>query len=284
MPDHAEIEYALEVFVRGFSAEKSRTYPYEHFRSEEWHGRETGHNHGGRETGRNHGGQLWVMRDAERKNAKDYRKEEWIAYRVPPAVVDAAARQQTRGRYFVCALSADAAGAESLRDGYMALGYRLLATETLFIHPLKRISRAKPGVADGSNGKGGSKSITIEQVKTTEMAARFGKVTRTRPIPAEKLGKEAPFRQYVALDEEQIVGWVRSVDAADSTWCSNMYVQPTYRRRGIGKVLLTRMLQDDRRLGSRNSVLLSSHAGALLYPHVGYEALGTLFIFALRRR
>src|SRR5262245_6991528 len=80
-----EIEDALEVFVRGFCAGKSATHPYEHSRV----------------------GKVWWMRDAPRKNPKNYRKEEWIAYGVPPREVDALARSRTRGRFFVCALSSE---------------------------------------------------------------------------------------------------------------------------------------------------------------------------------
>jgi predicted acetyltransferase len=62
-----------------------------------------------------------------------------------------------------------------------------------------------------------------------------------------------------------------------------MHVDPAHRRRGIGRALLARMLQDDRALGSRCSVLTASHTGALLYPRLGYERIGTLFMFAPRR-
>ena len=44
--------------------------------------------------------------------------------------------------------------------------------------------------------------------------------------------------------------------------------------------MLAKMLRDDRAAGVRQSVLLASKAGALLYPHVGYEQIATLFIFA----
>src|SRR2546430_2372050 len=52
-----EIEFAIELFVRGHCVGRSRTHPYEATRVES----------------------VWVMRDARRKNARDYRKEEWIA-------------------------------------------------------------------------------------------------------------------------------------------------------------------------------------------------------------
>ena len=255
----SEIERAIETFVRGFCAQRSATHPYESFRV----------------------GRIWVMRDATRKNPKDYRKEEWIAYGVEPEEVDADARSGGTGilpvlrpaplhrRFFICAIRSMNESDEPLRTAYKSLSYRLLGTEPLFVQRLQRIPRMS--VLDG---------VRIEQVRTAEVAVRFGKASRSRPIPSEQLGPHAPFRQYVALEDKKIVGWVRSIHAGDSTWCSNMYVAPTYRRRGIGGALLARMLRDDRRLKFRQSVLLSSHTGALLYPRVGYQQIGLLYIFA----
>ena len=245
---HREIEFAIEVFVRGHSAGRSRTFPYEATRI----------------------GPLWAMRDAPRKNPRDYRKEEWIAHRVGAEEVDSIARAHTRGRFFVCVMLAEGEPDEPTRTTYKALGYRLLATEGFFVHRLKRIPNS-PSPAK------------IERVRTSELAARLGKVTRTRPIATELLGDDAPFRQYVALDGADIVGRVRSVDAVGATWCADMHVSPSHRRRGIGQALLSRMLRDDRTRGSKCSVLTASHTGALLYPRVGYERIGTLFMFVPRR-
>lgn len=276
-----EIEHALEVFVQGFCAGKSATHPYECQRIDK----------------------LWVMRDAPRKNAKYYRKEEWVAYGVEPREVDAAARAQTRGRFFVCAMRGMDEADERLRAEYKALGYRLLETEPLFVHRLKRIPRvAAIPARSASEGKrrrlrenprlrfglvSGARAttvgVTIEQVRTTELALRLAKATRSRPIAPEHLTKDAPFRQYVAIEGRELVGWVRSVDASDSTWCSNMFVLPSHRRRGIGRALLAKMLRDDRRRGAKKSVLLASHTGALVYPRVGYEQIGLLLIFAPRK-
>jgi GNAT superfamily N-acetyltransferase len=240
-----EIGDALKVFVRGFCVQKSATHPYEFAKIDD----------------------VWVMRDAERKNPRYYRKEEWVAYGTPAAKVDALARKQTRGRFFVCAVRGMDESEEPLRTSYKELGYRLLSTEPLFIHRLKKIPKA-------------DSPALIERVATEEMAQRFGKASRSRPIPMEQLRKSAPFLQYVALEDEKIVGWVRSIDAGDSTWCANMYVRPISRRRGIGTALLARMLRDDKKRGSKLSVLLSSHTGAIVYPRVGYEQIGVLYIFA----
>ena len=237
------IEVAIEVFVRGHSAVKSRTYPYEVSRV----------------------GPLWLMRDAPRKNPRDYRKEEWIAHGVDPAEVDAIARRHARGRFFVCAMIAAGEPDGPARAAYKALGYRLLGTEGFFVQPLNRIPTP-------------SSPVPIERVRTPELASRLGAVTRTRPI--DLLGDDAPYRQYVALDGEDIVGRVRSVDVAGATWCADMYVAPSHRRRGIGRALLSRMLRDDKARGSKGSVLTASHAGALLYPRMDYERIGTLLVFA----
>ena len=211
---HREIEFAIEVFVRGHSAGKSRTFPYEASRV----------------------GPLWVMRDAHRRNPRDYRKEEWIAHDVDAREVDAMARRHARGRFFVCAMIGEGEPDEPTRSAYKSLVYRLLATEGFFVQRLKRILKLPS-------------PVPIERVRTPELAAQLATATRTRPIPDSLLGDDAPFRQYVALDGEQIVGRVRSVDAVGATWCADMYVNTSHRRRGIGQALLNRMLRDDRARG-----------------------------------
>jgi GNAT superfamily N-acetyltransferase len=244
-----EIERASEVFVRGFCAGRSLTYPFEYERIEG----------------------LWVMRDAPRRNPRKYRNEEWIAYRVAPREADAVARRHTRGRYFICAIQDADESQPQMPTEFKRLGYRLLTTEPFFVHRLRRVPRRKA-------------PAKIVRVRSKSRAEQFAKATRTRPIPSQLLTSTAPFRQYIALDEDEVVGWVRSVDAGDSTWCANLYVEAHHRRRGIGAALLAKMLRDDRTRGADWSVLLSSHAGALLYPQVGYEQIGTLLMFAPKKR
>ena len=106
--------------MRGHAADKSRTFPYEASRV----------------------GPLWVMRDAPRKNPRDYRKEEWIAHAVDAREVDAAARRHTRGQFFVCAIIGAGEPDEPVRSAYKSLGYRLLATEAFFVQPLEADSSA----------------------------------------------------------------------------------------------------------------------------------------------
>ncbi|RUU90484.1 N-acetyltransferase [Mesorhizobium sp. M7A.F.Ca.MR.176.00.0.0] len=246
---NSEIEAAIEVFVQGFSADRSRTFPYEGSRV----------------------GPLWLMRDAERKNPRDYRGEEWVVHDVAAQEADAIVRQHARPGFAISVMIAHEDPDGPTRTAYKALGYRLLRTEGFFVHRLRRIP-SPPAVA------------SIERVQAAERAAQLGKIIRRQPIPDDLLGDSAPFRQYVAVDGADIVGRVCSLDALGATWCSSMYVEPSHRRRGIGQALMSRMLHDDRARGSRYSALAATHAGALLYPRMGYERIGTLLIFASRSR
>jgi GNAT superfamily N-acetyltransferase len=246
---NSDIEAAVDVFVHGYSADRSRTFPYEASRV----------------------GPLWLMRDAERKNPRDYRGEEWVVHDVAAPEADAIVRQHARSGFAISVVIANEDPDGPTRAAYKSLGYRLLRTEGFFVHRLRQIP-SPPAVA------------SVERVQTAERAAQLGKIIRRLPIADDLLGDSAPFRQYVAVDGADIVGRVRSLDAVGATWCSSMYVEPSHRRRGIGQALMSKMLHDDRARGSRYSVLAATHAGALLYPRMGYERIGTLLIFAPRSR
>jgi|SRR5215207_3870224 len=158
MRSNREIEFAIEVFVRGHSAGRSRTFPYLVSRF----------------------GPLWLMRDAARENPRYHRKEEWITHDTDPREVDSVARRHTRGRFFVCAMIAEGGADEPTRTAYKDLGYRLLATEGFFVRRMKRIPRP-------------SSPASIERVRTSDLAAQLGKITRTRPISGNLLRDGGPF-------------------------------------------------------------------------------------------
>lgn len=244
-----EIDLAIEVFVHGYCTGRSRTFPYEASRV----------------------GPLWLMRDAVRKNPRDYRSEEWVAHDAAPEATDAIVRQHARSSFAVSVVIANQEPEAPVRTAYKDLGYRLLRTEGFFLQRLRQIPR--PPVV-----------VSIERMRTAERAAQLGKIMRKRPIADDLLKDSAPFRQYVAIDGDDIVGRVRSVDAVGATWCADMYVEPSHRRRGVGRALLSQMLRDDRARGSKCSVLAATHTGALLYPGMGYERIDTLLIFGPKKR
>lgn len=238
-----EIERALEAFARGFSYTRSFTHPFLADRV----------------------GPLWALRDGPRKRG-DYRCEEWVAFAVPPAETDRIVREHTRGRFAVCAILSHGEPDLSLREGYKALGYRLGVTEPLMVHSLQEIPDF-PAPAE------------ITRVETQEAADRLNRAARSRQVLPQHLGRDDELRQYVAELDGELVGWVRSIAAGSASWCSNMYVKPEFRRRGIARAMLCRMLRDDRASGAESAVLLASHTGARLYPVVGYRQFGTLYLF-----
>ena len=244
-----DITRAIETFVHGFTFTRSFTHPYVGEQVEA----------------------MWVMRDALRKGkSPKYRTEEWIAHGVAPNEIDRIARQQTRGRFTICTICANGESDQEMRAEFKALGYRLNATEPLMVHSLNDIPTfARPA--------------HLERVTTMAMAERVNKVARSRQLIPEHLPSDdslhTPIRQYVALIDGEIVGRVASIVAGENTWVSNMFVAPEFRRRGIARALMAQMLVDDRAAGVQQSVLLATHTGAKLYPIVGYEQIGMLYIY-----
>ena len=242
------IEGAIEVFVRGFSFTRSFTHPYIASRA----------------------GPLWVMRDGPRTSG-DSRKEEWVAYGVPPADVDRIVRRGARGRFAICAIRDLDQSPDEMRDAYVALGYRLMTTEPMMVQSLRNVPRL-----DGP--------FPVERVTTRALADRLARAARSRQVLPEHLSDDdAPMRQYAALDGERPIGWARSIVVGNATWLSSVYVVEAYRRRGIGRSLMSRILLDDVAHGARASVLLASHTGSKLYASVGFEQIAELMLFVRKK-
>jgi GNAT superfamily N-acetyltransferase len=215
-------------------------------------------------------GRLWRLCDAERKTGH-YRNEEWVAYRVTAAEVDRTARRTSRGRYAVSALVEAGEDDAEVRKEFKALNYRLRTTEAMMAHSLESIPEA-------------SCSAKIQRVTTPELADRLAQAARTRQILPDDLHSDRRMRQYVAILNGNLVGWVLSLVAGnDVTACSSMFVEPKFRRQGIARAMLCRMLRDDRAKGATMAMLLASHTGAKLYSRVGYEQIGNLLVFMPRR-
>jgi len=245
--DENLFENAIEVFARGFAFTRSFTHPYEARRVEG----------------------MWALRDGPRKSGA-MRSEEWIARGMEAGRIDAIARAQARGKFAVCVLVANGEDDREMRAAFKGLGYRLGTTEAFMVHSLKKIAAFES-------------PAEIELVETQATADQLAKTARSRQILPQYLQNDGVMRQYVARLDGEIVGWVRSIVVGDATWCSNMFVVERQRRRGIGRALLSRMLRDDKRSGAKRAVLLASHTGAKLYPVVGYERIGMLYLFMPRK-
>jgi GNAT superfamily N-acetyltransferase len=246
------IDAALRVFVRGFSYTRSLTHPYEWARVDG----------------------LWVMRDAPRRRKSDRdRAEEWVGCDVPPQVFDRVVRANARGRFGLCVVVARDQDDAPMRAAFKSLGYHLRATEPLMVQVSTRIPRL-------------SCPLSIKRVTTLAEADALARAAGRRQVLSEHLsaGDASPLWQYVATtDDGAIVAWGRSIAVDNASWVSNIFTTPKFRRRGIARALLARLLRDDRARGLRRSVLLSSHTGALLYEAVGFERIAKAYLYTPRR-
>lgn len=239
---------ATEVFASGFTFTRNRTHPYLSAKVAPT---------------------VWRLHDGARKRG-DYRSEEIVGLDVTPTEIADIAQTVAQSKYKICYLLPDGADDTPVRGEFKQLGFRLMATEDMMVHSLQ----ALPEVASPTR---------VVRMETDKQAQVFAKTTQSKILPREQWhGANAPLRQYLAYADEEgenPVGWVGSVRANGAAWCTQMFVNPAFRRRGIASALLAQMLTDDKAHGASANVLLASHAGSKLYPTVGYARLGTLYLY-----
>lgn len=239
------LDEAIEVFVGGFCFTRSYTYPYVAEKI----------------------GTVWVMHDAQGRTPDHARNTEWVACGITPSEMDRIAGELLFGKYALCYALAMDQPDEPIRKEFREMGYRLGHTEPFFVHHLRTLPTLQGEQA-------------IVRVVDQSLAEKLARAARSKQIlPQHLADPDPPLRQYVAFDGDDLIGWVKSISVRDCTWCSNLYVSPSYRRRGIGKALMAKMLSDDKAIGSKANVLLASHTGAKLYRTLGYEQIGELFIY-----
>ncbi len=239
------LERGLNTFLHGFSATRSLTHPY---------------------LVRPLGPSIWVLADAPRSRG-NARKSEVIVYGAEPEETLATIQREAIGHHMLCVLIASAEQADTIRDGYKRLSYRFAASEAQFVLPLdRRLDHT---------------AFPIRRVRQKAETEAIAKVARGRQLLPEHLNDpDSPIRLYGAFDQETPIGWVSSVRTdPDCSWVANLFVHPDYRRRGIGKSLMSAMLNEDALYGVKYSALMASKTGALLYPQLGYEQHGQLLLF-----
>ena len=104
--------------------------------------------------------------------------------------------------------------------------------------------------------------------------------TAARPLIEAGL-KDGSYRGWVVEDGDRIVagGGLAIVGFQPSpldpsprrVWVVNMYTEPAYRRRGLGRVLLQDMIGWCREQGVRSVSLHASDAGRRLYELLGFQ-------------
>jgi predicted N-acetyltransferase YhbS len=242
-----EIHEACEVFLNGFSFTRSFTHPYLVRRVPP----------------------LMLMVDAPRRSG-EYRRTEVVTCCTDPTQVCESIAGERIGHHCLCVITPSSGLDPNVRDRFKRSGYRLGGTQGFFVRDLSDVSEI-----DGE-----TLFAEIRRVTTTEQLVRANTAAGSRLLRPEHVEANSSIRLYFAELGGEIVGHVRSVAATPKgCWVAGLYVWPDYRRRGIAKALMNRMLVEDREAGASHSVLLASHAGALLYPVLGYRRIGTLHLF-----
>ncbi len=240
---------ALEVFLRGFSMTRSFIRPY---------------------PVRQIGSSLWLLADASSGSGPE-RTPQMVAYNARPEEVVEARKRLEIERHTLCVLIEDAGSAASISSAYKRLGYRLWGREPLFVLDVAERVRFN--------------AVSVRRITQAEEAEAVAKAARSRQIfPQHLTEADSDCRLYAAFDGEKPVGWARSIRThPDCSWVAGLFVAEAYRRKGIGRTLMSTMLDDDARYGVQWSVLLASLTGAKLYPHLGYAERGLLLVFTPRK-
>jgi GNAT superfamily N-acetyltransferase len=243
------IEDAIEVFVRGFCFMRSFTHPYF---AERMDG-------------------LWVLRDGPTEPGKtrwDPRKIEVITHGLPAREVARRIERARLGWHFVFEVHERDEDFKKIRAAFKEQGYRALGTEWLFAMRLDEAPRLEsdPPVR---------RVTTPEEAERIRIARRGRKAIRDRDVEAANPEQ----RLYAVIDDKGVYGWVSSVSFGRRAWVADLFVFEKHRGKGFGGALMSALLQDDKEHGVEESVLVASSDGARLYPHLGYEMLGTLQVF-----
>ena len=103
--------------------------------------------------------------------------------------------------------------------------------------------------------------------------------------------KDGTFVSWLALDGEEIVGTsgMSFVEKPPYFGCpsgrigllSSMYTAPNYRRRGIAKELLSRVVNEAREYGCGAVQITASDMGVLLYTAFGFQKNGSFMQYRL---
>lgn len=84
-------------------------------------------------------------------------------------------------------------------------------------------------------------------------------------------------RWLVAVEGEQVLGYVGSQTVLDESDMMNLAVDPAFRRRGIARALVLALIEQLRKMGSRCLTLevrASNESAQALYAQLGFESVG----------
>ena len=217
-------------------------------------------------------GPLWILRDVNAKLDKARTEEIFAWGATPQESIRAVKDYAPRYKYVLLPFIKPDEDFDAIREVYKSLGYRAMSSETLFVCSL---GRHKPTPS----------RWVIRRVKEPDEMKRvatdvFGRANR-KLRPQDFTDARPAMRMYYAEVDGRAVAVARSLMPRRSvSWLHDVRTVESYRRRGIATALINQILTDDAALGSKHSALLASHAGANLYPLLGYQLRAILQLYA----
>lgn len=151
---------------------------------------------------------------------------------------------------------------------YTAQGYQLAYTEYLMARSLANLPPLDI-------------RYDVLEVRTeTEMDTVNVEDSEIEPwVRVENLA--SPAIHHYCIKQDQLVGararsWQYS---PHSSYVTHVFTHPNYRRRGLARAIMIKLLWDGAARGETESVLVASESGDLLYRDLGYERLAKLLVF-----
>jgi GNAT superfamily N-acetyltransferase len=155
-----------------------------------------------------------------------------------------------------------------LPQRYGQLGYKLSETEPLMLHTLQELPPLE-------------QTYQVTLAHTLEEAAwlNTNDMAQLNWVIAENLADPTMFHYYVKLDGLPVARG-RAIHLAHGTaYVARVHTAEAYRRRGLSRALMTRLLHDAAANGMGYCLLSASPMGVPLYEQLGFATLGTIFVF-----
>jgi GNAT superfamily N-acetyltransferase len=148
---------------------------------------------------------------------------------------------------------------------YTAHGYRLLLTEylmTRMLHDLPPMAAQYP----------------VETITDQEKAVwANAHDPEGQPWIHDLHLTDPSLWHYVTIADNRVVARARAIRYdASCTYVTHVTTDPAYRRRGLARAVMLRLLHDCAARGETQNVLVASEEGDLLYRSLGYLRLATI--------
>jgi ribosomal protein S18 acetylase RimI-like enzyme len=150
---------------------------------------------------------------------------------------------------------------------YTAASYRLAFREYLMARSLGDLPPTDP-------------AVPVALVRDETEAAQVNAAdAETEPWVRPGNREASNMRHYYTMQDGLIAARARAWQPNPTcSYVTHVFTHPAYRRRGLARTVMLRLLHDDAAQGITTSLLVASEEGDLLYRSLGYIRLATLLV------